>query len=74
MDGRNKLGMKALYYIALLRDVETGGDKEHDPNAPNDPQQIQWMRSNQNRLNQNFSIISGELESIAERLSALENK
>lgn len=68
----NKLGMRALYYIALARDVD--GNGENDGNESSDPQKIQWLKSNQNRLNQNFSIISGEIEAMAQRLEELERK
>ena len=67
----NKLGMRALYYIALARDADgngTGTDESENP------QKVQWLKSNQNRLNQNFSIISGEIDSIAQRLAALEKR
>lgn len=68
MEKRSSLGMRALYYIALARDRDEGEEQESSR------QRVQWLKSNQNRLNQNFSIISGELESIAERLDALEKK
>ena len=71
MDSTGKLGMRALYYIALMRDVDNNGMDTDNKNT-GEPQRVQWLKSNQNRLNQNFSIISGELESIAERLDALE--
>ena len=68
-----KLGMRALYYIALARDINVNGG-ENAQSESDDPQKIRWLKSNQNRLNQNFSIISGEIESIAQRLEALEGK
>ena len=73
MDGKGTLGMKALYYIALMRDVDGDSINKTDDGSL-EPARIQWLKSNQNRLNQNFSIISGEIESMAQRLSALENK
>ena len=67
----NKLGMRALYYMALARDVD-GNESQADESES--PQKVQWLKSNQNRLNQNFSIISGEIDSIVQRLTALEKR
>lgn len=55
--------MQALYYIALECDA-----KEHNTDEENK----QWRKSNQNRLNQNFTAIAGKLDALEARLSALE--
>ncbi len=60
-------GMRALYYVSLVN--EDGSKK--DSQDGEDGVKLRWQKANQNRLNQNFSIIRGELEAIVSRLEAL---
>lgn len=55
---------QALYYIALVCEA-----KEHNT----DDENIQWSKANQNRLNQNFGMITNTLESLSQRIAALES-
>lgn len=57
--------MQALYYIALMCDVEEQNTKEENN---------QWKKANQNRLNQNFSAIANAIEAMEMRISEMENK
>lgn len=54
---------QALYYIALVCEA-----KEHNTEDENN----QWSKANQNRLNQNFGMIANTLESLSQRIAALE--
>lgn len=60
-------GMRALYYVALVNEDGTKKDSQDGE----DGVRLRWQKANQNRLNQNFSIIRGELEAIVSRLEAL---
>ena len=54
---------QAMYYISLACDV-----KQHNTDEENE----QWQMANQNRLNQNFSILSSYISSLEQRIEELE--
>lgn len=56
---------QALYYISLACDVSV-----HNTDDENE----QWQKANQNRLNQNFSILSAYIAALEERIESLENQ
>jgi len=55
--------VQAMYYISLSCDVE-----QHNTDEENE----QWKMANQNRLNQNFSILSGYISTLEQRIEELE--
>ena len=58
------MDMRALYYVALMLQQEQGQDKQRYEES---------VKSNENFLNQNFSIIANKIYDLEARLLTLEN-
>ena len=57
--------MQAMHYISLVCDA-----KAHNTDEENE----QWQKANQNRLNQNFSMLAELLAQLTERVKELEGE
>lgn len=59
-----RLGMRALYYIALPLGEQQDGNRQAYQER---------VKANENCLNQNFTILSQKIAELEARLQALEN-